>query len=204
MTLDVSRCRCDFAVVGGQAGVAAQGQYSQGFRGYDALGHAYHDFIREAMARLLPKKSKDGPPPEEVSTRFWNAWNTIRDTGLVYEAVCLYDTNPEPAKEGQLRFTIRVNDYHAGSIAKSGDPSLLRSLELSSGSRFAYYTPADNDRGEAEAMWVVLPEKRGALVGVWRPRFRCANQDTGRWIDEENERIEATVAAIEAAAPAEQ
>lgn len=31
-----------------------------------------------------------------------------------------------------------------------------------------------------------------------------ANQDTGRWIDKENERIEATVAAIEADAPAEQ
>lgn len=52
-------------------------------------------------------------------------------------------------------------------------------------------------------MWVVLPDKRGAIVGIWRPRFRCSNQDTGTWAKEENERIETIVQALEDGAPEE-
>lgn len=162
----------------------------------------YHSFMAECL-RQVPAKGKKFDPSEMQKARFWNAWETIKSTGLVYEAVALYDVPPASNDNARLRCTLRVNDYHAGSVTKTGDPSLLRTLEATSGARFAYYTPAANDRDEHEAMWVLLPDKRGALVGVWRPRFRASNQDTGAWIDHENEAIEAIAATLEASAPAE-
>lgn len=162
---------------------------------------AYTWFMGESLEHAARKTGKKTEVGDELKNRFWNAWNTIRKTGLVYEAVALYDVAPESNDKARLRMTLRVNDYHAGAAVKTGDPSLLRSLETLSGTRFAFYTPPQNDREEPEAMWVVLPDKRGAIVGVWRPRFRPSNSDVGGWIDQENEAIESIIQAIEAAAP---
>lgn len=169
-----------------------------------------HAFMGECINHPPPRppwdqgKSKKIELTDGQKTRFWNAWNTIRETGLVYEAVALYDTAPAENDKARLQLTLRVNDYHAGATVKRGDPSLLRAMELLHGTRFAFYTPKVNEREESEAMWVVLPDRRGALVGVWRPRFRASTQDAGRWIDQENERIEATLTAVEATAPPEE
>lgn len=165
------------------------------------VSEAFPWFMDESINHAPRKTAKKAELSDEQTTRFWNAWNTIRITGLVYEAVALYDTAPDGNDQARLRLTLRVNDYHAGAAVKTGDPSLLRSLEVSSGARFAYYTPPQNDREEPEAMWVILPDKRGAIVGVWRPRFRPSTSDVGAWIDQENEAIEAVVHGLEEAAP---
>ena len=157
---------------------------------------AYPWFMAECLNQQ--PAGKKGELTDAQISRFWNAWEVIKATGLVYEAVALFDVSPSNNDKAQLVCTLRVNDYHAGSTIKSGDPSLLRELEDLSGSRFAYYTPAVNDRGEPEAMWVLLPDKRGALVGVWRPRFRARNQDAGAWIDHEKEAIDKIVSTLEA------
>lgn len=146
---------------------------------------AYLSFMSEALAHCV--NAKKGPT-EAQKQRFWNAWFNVVDTGLVYEAVCLYDTAPDNT-HAQLLYTIRVNDYHAGAAGKTGDPSLLRAYENSSESELGYYTPPINDREETEAMWVVLPDRRGHLVGVWRPRLRASTPDAGQWIDKEGEAI---------------
>jgi len=108
---------------------------------------------------------------------FWNAFAHIKATGLVYEAVCQFDGDPIKYRNAGLVMTLRVNDYHAGSTYKEGDPSFLR---LADGSALCYYTLAINDRGDPEAMWVVLPEPDGALVGIWRPRFRASSPKVGK------------------------
>lgn len=165
---------------------------------------AYATFMRECLAHTSAPKQKSGDLSKEQKNRFWNAWRSMTETGLFYEAVSLYDTDPDSNDQAQLVATLRVNDFHAGAAQKAAtDPSLLKTLELNSGSRFAYYTPKSNDRGDSEAMWVILPEKRGALVGVWRPRFRTSNKDTGAWIDQENEAIAQMATRIESAAPSE-
>lgn len=167
---------------------------------------AYDTFMAECVDRSPPvpawakKQAKPKELTDEQKTRFWNAWHTIQETGLVYKAVALYDTAPHGNDKARLQLTLRVNDYHAGAATKKGDPSLLREMETLHGARFAFYTPVVNDRSEPEAMWVILPDKRGALVGVWRPRFRASTQDAGRWIEQENKRVEATLTAIEMAA----
>lgn len=161
------------------------------------LESSYHWFMAECLNQE-PADKKKGEMSDAQRSRFWNAWEVIKSTGLVYEAVVLFDVSPFTNDKAQLVCTLRVNDYHAGASGKSGDPSLLRELEDVSGTRFAYYTPAVNDRGEPEAMWVLLPDKRGALVGVWRLRFRARNPDAGVWIDHENEAIEAIAATLQA------
>lgn len=78
--------------------------------------------------------------------------------------------------------TLRVNDYHVGSSLKDGDPSFLRSSEAD-GSALGYSTQVVNDRRDHAAMWAVLPEPDGGLVGIWRPRFRPASPNVGRWME---------------------
>jgi DNA-binding Lrp family transcriptional regulator len=154
-----------------------------------STARAYPDFMAEALAHCVAGKKGF---TEQQKPRFWNAWSNAVHTSLLYEAVCLYDAaidNPQ----ARLQYTVRVNDYHAGSAQKSGDPSLLRAFENSSSNELGYYTPPVNDREEPEAMWVVLPDRRGALVGIWRPRLRASTPDAGAWIDKENGAIEATL-----------
>jgi hypothetical protein len=163
----------------------------------DGHTHTTHNFIREAVGHAAQSKNE---PSKVVIARFWNAWDTIRATGLAYEAVCLFDISPMDNPRARLKLTLRVNDFHAGSGAKDGDPSLLRILEIQSGIRFGFYTAAENERGEPEAMWVVLPSDRGALVGVWRLRFRAKTQDVGAWFQQEEERTRAVWFELEQAA----
>lgn len=164
---------------------------------------AYTHFMRECLAHTI-SKPKSQELTKEQKARFWNAWKAIVNTGLIYEAVCLYDTHPDTNDQAQLVVTLRVNDFHAGSASSAAaDPSLLRALEISSGVRFAYYTNAINDRDEPEAMWVILPHKRGAWVGIWRLRFRNSNKDTGMWLDQETEAVTQLISQIESAAPSD-
>lgn len=152
---------------------------------------AFTRFMTECLP-YLPKDQKGRIDESLQSHRFWNAWYNISESGLVYEAVTLYDTSPLSNNKARLQFTIRVNDFHAGAAHKSGDPSYLRYV----GTDLGYYTPAENDRGEPEAMWVILPDKRGDLVGVWRPRFRASTPDVGAWVDQENAAIEAALGRL--------
>lgn len=162
---------------------------------------AYFWFMTESLCQKAA--GKGGQPSEVQKARFWNAWTILKSLGLIYEAVALYDTEPGKNEQARLRCTLRVNDYHAGASSKSGDPSLLRKFEAESGARFAFYTPAVNEREESEAMWLLLPDKRGAVVGVWRPRFRAATRDAGLWIEAENAAIQELAAAVMALAPAD-
>lgn len=157
------------------------------------ISRSYASFVDECLPYLLEGKNNQVDQSLR-SYRFWNAWFNIQDSGLIYEAVCLYDVPPASNNNARLQFTIRVNDYHAGAAHKSGDPSYLREVDTSLG----YYTPAVNDRGEPEAMWVILPDKRGDLIGIWRLRFRASTPDVGAWIDQEHAAIEAALGRLAA------
>jgi hypothetical protein len=152
----------------------------------DATAAAYPQFMMECLRHGGARKAD---LPDQHRKRFWNAWKVLVDTGLIYEAVTLIDSDPAGNPNARAIFTVRVNDFHAGSITKTGDPSLLRELESMAGTKLAYYTPPTNDREEPEAMRVVLPNARGAMIGIWRPRFRASNKDTGSWMQKENEAI---------------
>ncbi len=156
---------------------------------------AWPDFQRACMAHAL----RDPQAPElshEEHHRFWNAFYSIERMGLVYEAVALFDGNAV-GDGARLQFTLRINDYHAGAVSKDGDPCLLRNVEVKEQSaRLGCYHPPGvrkDDEGNPlpEGMWVVLPQRirEGALVGIWRPRFRASTPDVGAWLHKENAAI---------------
>lgn len=155
-------------------------------------------FIEECISRNV--QNTKTTPTDEHKKRFWVAWGKLKELGLIYEAVALFDVDPFRNSTAQLTCTLRVNDYHAGSAGKNGDPSLLGLLEANHGSSYAFYTPVTNERGEPEAMWVILPNKAGAIVGVWRPRFRVSNQDTGSWYENDTSGTDAIYQVIVKAA----
>jgi hypothetical protein len=158
---------------------------------------AFYPFIENCSLHLgvLPEqKNKDALALRVL--RFWNGWSVVKKAVLIYEAVSLFDAPVLENNKSRLKYSIRINDYHAGSVFKTGDPSLLRSLELLSGTDHAYYTPVINDRDEPEAMWVTLPDTLGELVGVWRPRYRTGSPDVGAWLDVERTGINSVLAHL--------
>lgn len=153
---------------------------------------AYWSFTNQCMQHVVGQGSKTLVEAAR-SNRFWNAWRHIKGSGLVYEAVTLFDVPPGSNASARAEFTLRVNDFHADTSPSSGDPSLLKY----GGGATGYYTPADNNRSEQEAMWVLLPDKRGELVGIWRPRFRAETPDVGAWIDKERTAIGEVLESLE-------
>lgn len=140
-------------------------------------------------------------PPDDpkFANRIRSAWTLIVTAGLIYEAVSLYDADPFTNSMARLQFSLRINDFHAGSIKKSGDPAFLRAVD---GRKLGFYTPAQKGPDATEAMWVILPQDRGSLVGVWRPRFRAATPDVGAWVEQEEKAIEECLARLDKAAVA--
>lgn len=164
-----------------------------------STARAYVAFMEECSKhwhRAAPK----GKVSEPLKARFWNAWTNVQEKGLVYEAVELFDANPKENPQARMRFSLRINDYHAGSIKKAGDPSLLGTFESLFGTEMAFYTAKENERSETESMWLILPDKRGSIVGVWRPRFRTATPNVGAWLDKEKENIEGILRSLTAPA----
>ncbi|SFM91705.1 hypothetical protein [Variovorax sp. OV329] len=135
---------------------------------------------RSFWSQCLPHVATDDPALEH---RIANAWNNVRSAGLIYEAVSLYDSQPTDP-DARLQLTLRVNDYHAGSANPDGDPAFLRDDHKDKG---FYIQPKEGER--VESMWVALPQHGGHIVGVWRPRFRPHNSDTGKWIQSDQAAI---------------
>ena len=158
---------------------------------------AFQNFAREAMQHV-PKSSGAGKSDDYLWQRFWNAWTNLVKLGLIYEVVALFDASPLTDDKARLLYSVRVNDYHAGAVASEADPSWLRTLEERFGTELAFYTPPLNERGDPEAMWVTLPDKRGALVGIWRARYRASTSDVGAWFSKETEDIESTLERLAA------
>lgn len=180
--------------------IKSKTQKEQGIRwgaepDHDNSVYAYSKFMKECLAhigKISQKKELDA----EQTARFWQAWDCIKSLGLIYEAVTLFDVDPTANDKARALLTVRVNDFHAGSVKKTGDPSLLRNFEDIAGTQFGYYTNEQNEREEPEAMWFLFPDERGFIVGIWRPRFRAINKDAGAWIDRENLAIDNVVSHL--------
>lgn len=146
---------------------------------------AYHAFMASSLAHRQDAKNELSDREEK---RFWNAFDLLCKEGLVYEAVSLFDADPQENKTASLMCSLRINDFHASTV---GDYSLLGFMEAQSGAELGFYTNKVNDRDEPEAMWILLPRQEGDITGIWRPRFRAGTPDTGAWMDKERQNIPA-------------
>lgn len=166
----------------------------------DALDTAYLWFMREC----LPHLSDEWGPNDELADihkhRFWNAWENIKDKGLVYEAVAMFNADPTSHTGTHLICTLRVNDFHAdkgrGKTASwrlgsnTNDPSLLTEMIGKASKALHFYNHPDmpydvyeQGRQDGESLRLSWPSDKGHIVGVWRPRFRAISSDTGAWLD---------------------
>ena len=133
------------------------------------------DFTTRVLEALGLKVTK-GSREELVQSIFWPAFNLLKHSGLIYEAVTLMwkDQNNEAL------VTIRLNDFHA---SRSGELELIKDLPGS-----GFYANAKNDRGEPEGCWFFWPDDpaRFSLQGVYRLRFRCATPETARGLERDD------------------
>lgn len=166
---------------------------------------AYTDFMRQSLPHVPVAGKSKGQLSDLHKGRFWNAWAHIKDRGLIYEAVAMFDVDPGENANARLICTLRVNDFHADSARKarngtkvdvSNDPSLLKAMLNVDERTLHFYThpayPYDSNgqsRSDPESLRLTWPDKSGHLIGIWRPRFRAINADAGSWVDVENEGI---------------
>lgn len=148
-------------------------------------------FARSCSAHMknLEDESRNGFP------RFMAAWKKIKELGLIYEAVTLFQ-GVSHKSPGDLRFTIRVNDFFAGgaSVGSDGDPSFLGSLEGAE-ARHGFYSMPDGGTVD-EQLRMNLPDGTGSLIGIWRPRFRAHNADTGKWHEVEKREVATAIRSL--------
>lgn len=147
-------------------------------------------FIEDCMAhrKNLEEERKNGFPS------FFAAWSLLRSLGLVYEVVTLFSGSSHK-NLGDLRYSIRVNDYFAATSEAKGDPSIMGSLETAYGTKLAFYTQAAEVPSN-ESLRVLLPDDTGTLIGVWRPRFRPKTHDCGLWIENEKQAVTSAMLKI--------
>lgn len=131
--------------------------------------------------------------------RFWSALRVLRDKGLFYKAVTLFEDDPVRVLNAIATVTLRVNDAHADK-GRSGDPSLLSTYESLGWTDHGYYnlgySPL-NDYDTTEWMRVDLPNRKGQIVTIFRPRFRAWNSDNGQWKEKEQHQINQIVQHLE-------
>jgi hypothetical protein len=110
------------------------------------------------------------------SSAFWSAFELLKGKkgeggGLFYEVVTAWDDQTPTT-----RVPIRLNDYHAAT--GEGEASLIADVPSS-----GFYTNKENDRGDPEKCWFLLPTKPQKVTGVWRLRFRCATSETAAGLE---------------------
>lgn len=147
-------------------------------------------FVEECLAHVADLKGQR----EQNFPRFKAAWDGVKSLGLIYEAVTLFGGTSHKAP-GSMNYTVRINDFFAGSKDGRGDPSVMTGLEAEHGALLGFYTQP-NAKANDEALRVVLPDDSGQLVGIWRPRFRPAAQEVGKWHEADKRAVELAVKRV--------
>lgn len=102
------------------------------------------------------------------------AFRLLSTSGLIYEAVSLFDDQQQPI------FPVRLNDVHA-ALSQS-EASYIETIPGP-----GFYTQPENAERKPEGMHFLLPfdpTKSGcSLMGVTRLRFRCCDEATAKGLE---------------------
>ena len=153
-------------------------QISTQEQGFRVTAEPASEYSKKAWQQLVMASMGLGDGEQERQT-FWDAFNMLKDAGLIYEVLT--------AIKGNQRFPIRVNDLHA----TQNDPSLMGSIR-----EVGFYEHKDNERSAPESCRVYLHVEPEKLVGIWRLRFRCSTPETAAGIDQDYEAIEIARAGL--------
>jgi hypothetical protein len=133
--------------------------------------------VLEATGLKVTKSNQE----ELLQSIFWPAFNLLKDSGLIYEAVTLME-------KSEAAVTIRLNDFHASTGAgAAGELELIKDLPGS-----GYYVNKANNLEEPEGCWFFWPEDPAklSLKGVYRLRFRCATPETAKGLERDEGMID--------------
>jgi len=123
-------------------------------------------FVETILTSIGVKKT-----PDTTQKIFWKAWLVLKRTGLVYEAVMLFQGD-------RPMLPLRINDFHGSGT--TGASFILQWYH------HGFYTNPINPRNQPEGCWFYWPrhpDQGFSLNGVWWLRFRCSNETTARAID---------------------
>ncbi len=139
------------------------------------------------------------PDPVERERRFWCAFDNLLRLDFVYEVLTVWSGNPvradkKKAKQAELLYTLYIFDRHA----REQEPYLQRDIHSMALNRGdidplemgfdSLQRHQDSLIGSGRFRFVAVPKIGAYPVGVFRPRFRAKDQETGRGIEAEQQR----------------
>ena len=120
---------------------------------------------------------------QNVLPNLQKVFGFLCSSGLIYEAVTLFDPHQAPF------MPLRLNDVFAA--VKQSEPSFIETI-----SGAGFYTHANNEEGKQEGIQFLFPhdpcEKKCSIAGVMRLRFRCADQSTAQGLERDAANLKRT------------
>ena len=140
------------------------------------LSQSFCEAIMESMG--LQKQNL-----QTVLPNLEKAFGFLCSSGLIYEAVTLFDPHQAPF------MPLRLNDVFAA--VKQSEPSFIETI-----SGAGFYTHANNEEGKQEGIQFLFPhdpcEKKCSIAGVMRLRFRCADPSTAQGLERDAANLKRT------------
>jgi len=128
----------------------------------------------------------------ERYARFWEAFNNLKDFGLLYEVTQIWDANPNGSngRRAEPLYTLYVHDRHA----RESEPSLqkaIHNLAFNAGAmdRYTEFFDDDSNIKSGRHRYIANSKTGGHPIGIYRLRFRAGTQDTGIGMAAEQNRV---------------
>ena len=143
-------------------------------------GHVLEQSFCEAIMESMGQQKQHF---QNVLPNLQKVFGFLCSSGLIYEAVTLFDSHDAPY------IPLRLNDFFAAQ--KESEPSYIETIPGA-----GFYRCANNDEGKAEGVQFQFPQnpfaERFSIAGVMRLRFRCADPSTAQGLKRDADNLEQT------------
>jgi len=128
----------------------------------------------------------------ERYARFWEAFNNLKDFGLLYEVTQIWDANPNGSngRRAEPLYTLYVHDRHA----RESEPYLLKdihNLAFKAGAmdRYTEFVDDGSNIKSGRYRYIAKTNSGAYPISIYRLRFRAGTQDTGIGMAAEQNRV---------------
>jgi len=146
----------------------------------------YKDFSAAALFYVVDTK--------ERSERFWDAFNSLKDFGWLYETIQIWDADPKRSIKAQPLYTLYIKDKNQRESQKEPflayeiHKAMIKTDTFEPIYGFNFYD-SFSDLINAGQFRYVAPKKEGAFpIGIYRLKFRPWTRDAGIGIAQEKQR----------------
>lgn len=128
----------------------------------------------------------------ERYARFWEAFNNLKDFGLLYEVTQIWDANPNGSegRRAEPLYTLYVHDRHA----RESEPYLqtaIHNLAFKAGAidRYTEFSDDYSNIKSGRFRYIANTKTGGYPIGIYRLRYRAGTTDTGIGLSAERSRV---------------